>query len=468
MAYVISILSEHPDLQQGEKVLLLSLSVQPRLGYRLKALSQITGRDIGRWISDCPLAISETALLWASRYGWTVQLGEESLDIQQVLDTVPQLTPMNVPGVHPRDALELLMGNLPPKDPSSPETGAVIQLGAARQIAGPTVRPIERARPEPEPRNPRRQRARRLKGEARDMAVFLRDTVRALADGADPEEVRAAVAEGLALDALDDEFVEVAAAPVRAPSALTPALVASGVPPLPPHYTQPASVVTSYNPLPPLPPGVRPLMPGEALPGMDPAQTAEFNVLTEGTDPTRQKVLDGWAHDAIKYGNRPALSPEQQAEVDAWHVERRVEAERRALNEGAAARAAYGVPDGPGAAGAPAPPTMTPPRLAPLQAPAPQVAVGGGAPTMRPPPAPILVPPAGAVESTNGHGHVYDPMTALSPWAQRALGAAGLITLELVAGYSEAELGKVNGIGPKIVAEVREWLVAHGHAPRLA
>ena len=45
--------------------------------------------------------------------------------------------------------------------------------------------------------------------------------------------------------------------------------------------------------------------------------------------------------------------------------------------------------------------------------------------------------------------------------AQRALAGAGYTHLEQLAGVSEAELGKLHGMGPKALGILRETLASH-------
>ena len=52
----------------------------------------------------------------------------------------------------------------------------------------------------------------------------------------------------------------------------------------------------------------------------------------------------------------------------------------------------------------------------------------------------------------------------LSAPAHRALAAVGIQNLEQVSHYSEAELKKLHGMGPKAIKELREALAAKGLA----
>lgn len=266
--------------------------------------------------------------------------------------------------------------------------------------------------------------------------MFLRDSIRALGRGARPDEIRDALADVLALEE-PEEPLALQVGPGASPGHYTPLppMVepqggALQIPPVPPHYSQPEvprQPTRQSAPyfLPELPPGLRPLMPGEPLQGASPGQQAALASLGQSSGADRDKLMNGWEHDQRKYGGRPALSAAESAEVEAWHQERRMRGQM-------------------------APPQMAPPQAAPPQMAPPQVAS----------PVLVQVPPVGAVPPSNGHSAVYDPMAELSPWAQRALSAAGLASPEAVSGFSAGDISKINGVGPKVLSEIQAWLAA--------
>jgi hypothetical protein len=238
MATVISILHPSPYPLQGEAGLVLSLTFkQPtegseEQGYRMVARAEETGRVLGRWVSDCALTATETALLWCSKsldeQGdplWSLAMGVDSLDWQRVLDTVTDYQPGEHPQVPPRQVVSILAGNFPAVIPQPPRRG----------LPGPTVRrpgqPIERAeapaappaqrpqrpqralpapQPEPEPAPTRARTPERVKVEVgeeeQELSAMVREMYRALKSGtASAEEVRAAMLQIAGPDEDEDE-----------------------------------------------------------------------------------------------------------------------------------------------------------------------------------------------------------------------------------------------------------------------
>lgn len=229
MATVISILHPSPYPLQGEAGLVLSLTFkQPtegseEQGYRMVARAEETGRVIGRWVSDCALTATETALLWCSKsldeQGdplWSLAMGVESLDWQRVLDTVTEYQPGEHPKIPPRQVVSILAGNFP--------ATLVAPAPARRALTGPVVRrpgqPIERAEaPAAPPAQPRPQRPQRalpapqpeveaapvrarapervkveMGEEEQELTAVIREMYRALKSGsASAEDVRSAM-----------------------------------------------------------------------------------------------------------------------------------------------------------------------------------------------------------------------------------------------------------------------------------
>jgi hypothetical protein len=65
------------------------------------------------------------------------------------------------------------------------------------------------------------------------------------------------------------------------------------------------------------------------------------------------------------------------------------------------------------------------------------------------------------------HAEQHDPEhgnlpSGLSKPAQRALAAAGYTSLEQLTQVSEADLGRLHGIGPKAIEQLRQALAADG------
>jgi len=200
MATMIAILSEFPEPQQGEQVCLLRLSFQEGLGYRVSALAPPSNRAVGRWVSDCPLTACQSALLWVTTQPWTVQIAHDSLDVNQVIATVPSPSPMEMPGVHPRDVVSLLMNNLPPKHPTNAATGATLMLGGPAAAPAPVPvqqRPSPQAPAAPIPTAPQVAPGDEQKEAAKELAVFMRGMIHALRDGHDPDTVRQAIVDQL-------------------------------------------------------------------------------------------------------------------------------------------------------------------------------------------------------------------------------------------------------------------------------
>lgn len=149
MAFLISDLDAQYTPLDDEKIVLLSLRRLPS-GYALKAVTP-EGRDIGRWVSDCPLTASIHAMLWLGQSSWKVKQSKDSMPINKILEEVPGLAPR---GAHPQIALDMLRTCFPPKPNESATTGAQIDLsdpeeisltrrgGAPLALTGPVAAPI--------------------------------------------------------------------------------------------------------------------------------------------------------------------------------------------------------------------------------------------------------------------------------------------------------------------------------------
>jgi len=292
MAMVIGIVSPAPEPVSGEKLCLIDLSFTPAHGYRLKAFTSPGNREIGRWVSDCPLTIVTSAFLWLTQYAWNIQDSPSGLSTSAVLDQVPHPAE-NRADVHPLDIISVLAGNFPPKVPTSPVTGAAVHSvrpPQTMQPAAPTtpsgfVRralpgPVAPAAPAPSAVPPAAARQT-----DQQMALFLRDQIRAIQQGASAQDVMAQIevvrTQNPHLfgtpdeDDLEDAELDEVLAQMEQEAEI----------PAPPP-------VTSSSPLPPLPPGVRPLLPGEVPAGLTARQAADLQQYG-ASDSDREKLLYG-------------------------------------------------------------------------------------------------------------------------------------------------------------------------------
>lgn len=308
MAFVLSHLSEIPEPQQGETTALLVLDSHPQHGYRVKALAAESGRILGRFMSDCPLSVCQTALLWVTTHEWQVQEGQGSMGVERVLQQVPRPTPMEPPpGVHIRDVLDLLAGNLPPRPGEQRMLTGPRQLGEAQQL------PYDKEEDRPRRRRQAQRRRKPISEDAKELGGFLGDARRMLAEGASPEEVEQMLAEYIGGVASGRPQ---AVAPAYAPPAPAygpgyPQGLSQQAPPQVPGFASGMQPMMQIGPG-----GLRPLLPGEIPQGLSPEQQQQFYAMTAGTDAARQKVEAGIAHDYHKYLRHvPPLSREQQAEL---------------------------------------------------------------------------------------------------------------------------------------------------------
>jgi hypothetical protein len=170
MAYVISdleprfapLLSEE-NPSSNEKIVFVYL-IRKDTGFCVKAVTPaqtgpggqpLPGRDIGRWVSDCPLAVVTTALLWLSQSEWEIHDGHDGslhdgIAFNEVFDTVPEIADRSV---HPQSAIETLRKNFPPKpgegtvtvQQPAPTRGARLELGARRPVPPAISGPVATA-----------------------------------------------------------------------------------------------------------------------------------------------------------------------------------------------------------------------------------------------------------------------------------------------------------------------------------
>ena len=226
MSIVLTILDHQADPMQGDQAAVLSMSFAAGKGYRFKAVAHPSQRELGRWVSDCPLAAYENAMLWLARFQWSVQ---QTPEIQEMLSQVGGMAPLN-PQVHPLQAIAILSRNL--QAPGSVDfPGDILvsfggQQGAPRQLPGPVSQPSPPQRsPAPDPYAqaaaqrgvvPGVQRGvaptmqgepmapplsqepeprARIGEEEREVAMFLREAIEALKEGQRAEDVAPVVRE---------------------------------------------------------------------------------------------------------------------------------------------------------------------------------------------------------------------------------------------------------------------------------
>jgi hypothetical protein len=173
------------------------MSKDTRKGWRISATSD-QGRDIGRWVSDCPRTIVDQALAWLEGFGWRiVDFPDSRVSFLEAMNSA--VVSPDAP-VDPFQVLALLLSNFEAPAPG-PEVRPRIERRPDRLIA--TRKPRD---PEPEPEDEEPEEADEVAGAdevdevdekptiesspRRFTAMFLRDAVRALRRGAPPEQVR--------------------------------------------------------------------------------------------------------------------------------------------------------------------------------------------------------------------------------------------------------------------------------------
>lgn len=308
---LLAMLSEFPEPQQGESICMLSLTTGVNGTYRLKALTPgANGREIGRWISNCPLTVAESALLWISRFQWSIQQVEGALDVNEVLNQVENLVPMHpqdpVTGafIHPLDQAALLLSNIPPKDPSSPETGAVLQLGT---VVGQPSQPLLSG-PQQQPIPTRARRRGQITGEARETALFLRNLVHGLRDGASLKQINESARDYFS-DEEEDEY------PPSVYELAGQILNANPRMPEDTALTQAVQIWQNQRPIqnepaapPPLPRGIRALRPNERLSHIESVNPRAPQPIPENSE-DRRKVERTWSRAVAMSRRADQVSP---------------------------------------------------------------------------------------------------------------------------------------------------------------
>jgi hypothetical protein len=370
MAYVISDLDPRfaplpsEDGKTGNEKIVFVYLIRKETGFCVKAVTPaetgpggqpLAGREIGRWVSDCPLAVVTTALLWLSQSEWEIHDGHDGsladgIAFNEVFDTVPEIADRSV---HPQSAIETLRRNFPPKPgegAAQPPAvrGARIELGARRPappaLSGPVAAAPVAAAP-PVAKAPRTEPAVTAPGDAEivsairslrkgdppgitlrtlahrlgfdhrqilpavddlgpdqaaKVAVSLEQELRSLRNGADPAQTALAIATGLGIKVRVEEQLEEAEPDLDAidrelaiaeAAEPTPASAPMGV-----RVAYPMNARSSA-------PGtriideetgrvLRPLRTGEVPPGLSPEQQAEFEGMAVQDDSIARKLAD--------------------------------------------------------------------------------------------------------------------------------------------------------------------------------
>jgi len=230
-----------PTPQQGESTVFIFMAkADPRTdgadGFRVVATARETGRQIGRWVSDCPLAAIQACMLWIQSEGWpSMNVAPRSpLNPNAVLTQTPGLLPLvpqgsdpNVnPARTPRLFFHLLAMNFPASalDPlpppqlqqPAPERRQIAGPAPQQPQPGPAPRPGAAAPQAPQAPQPRRRRAPvqpqlpEVEGEDQQLRVETARGVsgafRALREGADMATVRGLLSETMANLELDEDL----------------------------------------------------------------------------------------------------------------------------------------------------------------------------------------------------------------------------------------------------------------------
>ncbi len=192
MGHFMGRLPAEPRPIQGEGgIAYMRMSKDVQKGWRISATSD-QGRDIGRWVSDCPRTIVDQALAWLEGFGWRiVDFPDSRVSFLEAMNSA--VVSPDAP-VDPFQVLALLLSNFEAPAPG-PEVRPRIERRPDRLLA--TRKPRD---PEPEPEDEEVDEAGEETDEPpkptiesdpkRFTVMFLRDAVQALRRGADPDQVR--------------------------------------------------------------------------------------------------------------------------------------------------------------------------------------------------------------------------------------------------------------------------------------
>ncbi len=182
MAHILSILSAQPAPQPGERTVLVRMSVHPRQGWRISAVSD-QGRDIGRWVSECARTITDMAFSWMSGFGWEIaehpQTTHSFADAFEKAETAPDQK------VEPKLMFDVLLSNF-----ERPGVAKPVESRQSRMIAGPSDTPIRRRSEAVAPVDEQEQDHEAPARTKRDVDEFLREAGKALQQGGDPGAVQ--------------------------------------------------------------------------------------------------------------------------------------------------------------------------------------------------------------------------------------------------------------------------------------
>ena len=222
MPMVLSLIPEGPRIHDGESSAQIALSQSPTDGtFRVSARSN-RGRTLGRWVSNCPLSVVQTAMLYLNlristpqgEVNWQLTEAAHSIPLDNVLQQVPH--PVSDQGMPPIEIISLLSQSFQqrPSAPSGVPTGSAPMppTDSSRQRRLPPPQAASAMPPTPTPHTPEGGGAnlgyvgtRRLKKSAplgddeRALAHVLRDAMRDLRQGASAEDV---------IDGISDLFDE--------------------------------------------------------------------------------------------------------------------------------------------------------------------------------------------------------------------------------------------------------------------
>lgn len=292
-------------------------------GYRISVHAAETGRELGRWVSDCSLTVTQSALLWLSMNPWQVEPAQGSLDYMRVMNEVTEHA-ANPEGAAPRDLVIALSLNFPGSpEVQAPPPGLTGPTGV-RLLGGPAPAPsqnpmVRQPTPqapqfsephrgaipqtqitaEPVPRQPVSGRAHGLDGDELDLAKFLARAIRALKRGAEADEIMDAMA-SLVEPEEDDEMYE-----------------DEGQPDVYEDEEQEEGPGVFVGV--PAQPSYRPLLPGEVPPGATPEDVAALEGYASGDGRLRTKYeqTQQRATDQIMHARRVAAANEHARQLAA-------------------------------------------------------------------------------------------------------------------------------------------------------